>query len=68
MKNYTLHTGFSFGKHKGKTIAEVAQSDPSYLNWCMINLDHFYLENEVLLDLKTQGTDFAFNKEAEAIR
>jgi DNA polymerase III alpha subunit (gram-positive type) len=27
--------GFDFGKHKGKTIAEVAATDPGYLSWLL---------------------------------
>ena len=26
---------FYFGKHRGKTVIEVAANDPSYLEWCL---------------------------------
>lgn len=28
---------FHFGRHKGRTIRDVAESDPSYLEWIMAN-------------------------------
>ena len=28
-----LHTVLSFGKYRGKTYAEIAQSDPDYMLW-----------------------------------
>lgn len=31
----SLMTIFNFGKHNGKTVAEVAKTDPSYLDWML---------------------------------
>lgn len=32
-------TKFPFGKHRGKLIANVAQSDPGYLRWCLTKME-----------------------------
>lgn len=32
---------FTFGKHKGKSVEDVLSFDPSYLVWCLENLDWF---------------------------
>ena len=31
----SILSDFGFGKHKGKSVAEVAQSDPGYLSWLL---------------------------------
>lgn len=38
-KTPVLIKTFRFGKYKNKEIAEVAQEDPSYLNWMRTNMD-----------------------------
>ena len=30
-----LHTTLRFGKHKGETLEEILESDPSYLQWLL---------------------------------
>lgn len=36
---------FTFGKHKGKTVKEVMETDPSYLLWADENVDGFKLSD-----------------------
>lgn len=43
---YKLTDKFPFGKHKGQTIRQVLQSDPSYLLWCVEKLDRFAMSDE----------------------
>jgi len=43
MKTYNLDTTITFGKHYGKTIEAIIVSFPSYIQWCIMNLDHFLL-------------------------
>ena len=45
---------FEFGKYEGKKVNEVAKLDPQYLEWCIINLDNFFLSvsDESLKDHK----------------
>jgi hypothetical protein len=67
MKFYNLDTQFTFGKFEGKTLKEVIKIDVSYLEWCSINLDHFYLSDETI-DLITKiQSDFRLSTTAIAI-
>ena len=34
-----LLTTFTFGKYRGKAVAEIAENDPGYLRWLFNNLD-----------------------------
>ena len=43
---YKLTDKLPFGKHKGQTIRQVLQSDPSYLLWCVETLDRFAMNAE----------------------
>ena len=44
-KIYQLNTKFDFGKHKGKTLNEVYQSEGfNYLAWCVLKKGNFYLD------------------------
>ena len=48
MKNPTLNLKgkLNFGKHKGKTIDEILHEDPTYIRWCLENIDWFKLSEE----------------------
>lgn len=37
MKSYKSGERLTFGKHRGRTIDEVAQFDPSYVEWMEAN-------------------------------
>jgi broad specificity phosphatase PhoE len=52
MKFYTLDTEFSFGKYEGKTVKEIIEIQPTYLDWCAINLDHFYISDEIIEEIQ----------------
>jgi hypothetical protein len=43
---YKLTDKLPFGKHKGQTIRQVLQSDPSYILWCVEKLDRFAMSDE----------------------
>lgn len=43
---YKLTDELPFGKHKGQTIRQVLQSDPSYILWCVEKLDRFAMSDE----------------------
>ncbi|HBW41821.1 MAG TPA: exodeoxyribonuclease X, partial [Leclercia adecarboxylata] len=45
-----LLTTFTFGKYRGKAVAEVADKDPGYLRWLYNNLDR--MSPELRLTLK----------------
>ena len=44
---YELETVVTFGKYKGKTIAEVLEVDPGYLKWAVTTIDGFVLDKAV---------------------
>lgn len=54
--NYFL----TFGKHKGKTLKQVIEEEPSYIEWCM-NERIFVLDeeaDELLLDAIEEIDDY----------
>ncbi len=61
MVNYK--TIMSFGKHKGKTVKEVMETDPSYLLWADDNVEGFEL-SDYLRD-KAEEMDEKFTIENE---
>ena len=40
-----------FGKHKGKTIQELAQSEPGYLDWMLKNMQNLDEDNKYTINL-----------------
>lgn len=42
----TLSTMFTFGKHKGEMMESVIVDDPSYINWCLENVERFSLDED----------------------
>lgn len=53
MKAYDLQTVFKFGKHKGKSLAEVAAINVHYIIWCIKNVDNFYISTDTINDINT---------------
>lgn len=58
MKFYNPDTVFNFGKFSGKTLSEIIHLDPSYIDWCAINLEHFYITEDVINQIKSIKSDF----------
>lgn len=67
MKFYDLKTEFTFGKFEGKTMEEVLNLQPDYIDWCAKNLDHFYISDETINELKALKPDFLLTQEASEI-
>ena len=65
MRFYTLDTEFTFGKYEGKTVKEILEIQPTYLDWCAINLDHFYISEEILAEIKVIKPDFTITEEGK---
>ena len=65
MKFYTLDTEFTFGKYEGKTVKEILEIQPTYLDWCAINLDHFYISDEIIEEIKAIKPDFSITEEGK---
>jgi hypothetical protein len=47
MKIYGLSTVITFGKYNNLAVEYILNSNPSYLKWCQINLDHFHVSLDV---------------------
>jgi len=56
MKFYDVDSEFTFGKYEGKTIKEVFEKDPKYIDFCYNNIDEFYVSPSVLKELKATGS------------
>lgn len=39
-----LKSKFTFGTHKGETVAEVIKSDPGYIEWCLDGVEGFEMD------------------------
>ncbi|RTQ48886.1 hypothetical protein EJV47_14920 [Hymenobacter gummosus] len=46
IKAYGDLSQMEFGKYSDLMIFEVAEKDPTYLEWCIVNLDHFYINTD----------------------
>jgi hypothetical protein len=55
MKEYTQNSLLKFGKYNGSILEDIAKTDPNYINWCIINLDHFYLSEEAIEELRANS-------------
>jgi hypothetical protein len=63
MKFYNLDTEFTFGKFQGNKVRQVIDIQPSYLDWCALNLNHFYISDEVIEEIKSIKSDFKISDE-----
>jgi hypothetical protein len=63
MKFYNIDTVFNFGKYAGKTVREVLDIQPSYIDWCVINLEHFYILPEDIDHIKSIKPDFTLSED-----
>ncbi len=52
MKFYDVESEFPFGKYEGKTLQEVFDMDPKYIDFCFNNYDEFYVSPDVMKELK----------------
>ena len=48
---YSSDSIVEFGKFDGKSIQEIIHEQPDYLLWCILNLDHFVLDEDLLSEL-----------------
>ena len=67
-KFYKLETTFAFGKHEGKTLLQVCISDEKYVDWCLINLEHFNISDETISFLKILNIELNLSSEADQRR
>ena len=43
---WALTDVLDFGKHQSKTIEDVIEDDPLYIDWCMQEVEGFTLDND----------------------
>lgn len=68
MKFYTLDTEFTWGRFKGKTIKDIVLDHQLYyIQWCIINLEHFYIAEDIIKQIKLLKPEFE-NLSNEAIK
>ena len=41
-----LHDKLTFGKRQGEKLIDVCRDDPSYIQWCVENVGHFFMDEE----------------------
>ncbi len=63
MEFYELETEFTFGKYLGKTLEEVYEIDPAFIDECLIKYDHFNLSDDTLEELKEINPNHKFSEE-----
>lgn len=66
MKIYQLESQFTFGKFSGKKMSDVLVEQPSYISWCLINLDHFLIWSDTLSQILVACPNFKLSIEAQA--
>lgn len=42
----SLNDEFTFGKYRGKTLKEVIEKEPTYIEWCMSEITDFLMDDE----------------------
>ncbi|MDG1778638.1 MAG: hypothetical protein P8H23_04750 [Flavobacteriaceae bacterium] len=47
MKQYSFESVFDFGQCEGKTLKEVFDKSPSYINWCFQKVDWFCITDDI---------------------
>lgn len=55
MKEWGLDDVLNFGKHRGRTIEHVCRTDPTYLEWCLDNINDFFLSDEAMEVLSVEA-------------
>lgn len=65
MKFYDIDSEFTFGKYEGKSIREVFEKDPKYIDFCFNNIDEFYVSPDVLKELRSLDPRFSGGAIAE---
>ncbi len=61
MKYYNLNSVFTFGKFNGLSVSKILSIQPSYINWCLENLDHFYVLEKDQIEMKNIYNEFKLN-------
>lgn len=63
MKAYEINSMLNFGKYENFTLEDISKIDPDYINWCINNLDHFYISEEVITEISIINPKFKVSEE-----
>lgn len=64
MYSYHPEEELNFGKYKGRELEDVIAEDPSYIEWCVLNVHNFYLSPEVIEMIKENIPSFSLSEDA----
>ncbi len=67
IKMYDLSAKIKFGRFSGKTITDIIEIEPTYIEWCIGHLDHFLISEEVVNSIKEKYPTFSFSPKLERI-
>ena len=67
MNTYKLDSVFDFGKYEGSKLEEILEKDPSYIEWCICNLDYFLITEEDITSITEAFPSFSLSGQAEEI-
>lgn len=67
VKEYQSNSIVKFGRYNGKTLSEIVDIEPDYIEWCIMHLDHFYISEEAVESLVEINTDFTVSAEMQLI-
>ena len=58
LKCYRFESIILFGKYRNMRVKDIVDINPAYIEWCIINLDHFYLSLETIKQIQNNFTFF----------
>jgi|GEM_PF-4980956 len=50
MERLFIDNILTFGKHKGKSISAICEIEPTYIEWCILNIPTFYIHSNDLIN------------------
>lgn len=65
---YPLDRGLWFGQYSELTLRDVIAANPNYVQWCLINVHHFAISDQVIEEIKVEFPNFKLSEEAEKVR
>lgn len=58
-KIYNMDTKLDFGKHKGRTIKNVFEINPSYIRWAINNVSNFFINDDIYEEIINDFPSFS---------
>ena len=65
IRTYYQYTEFDFGKYNGRIVKEIMKIDPDYIKWCILNLNHFYLDVSKAKQKKYPNLKYILSKDVD---